>query len=49
MKKDVEQMKLQDPNFRPGLVVLQVSVEWEVFLNYFVLSHGDKKVRIRVL
>lgn len=25
LKKDVEQMKLQDPNFRPGLVVLQVS------------------------
>uniref|UniRef100_A0A8C4EFP5 C-1-tetrahydrofolate synthase, cytoplasmic n=1 Tax=Dicentrarchus labrax TaxID=13489 RepID=A0A8C4EFP5_DICLA len=24
LKKDVEQMKLQDPNFRPGLVVLQV-------------------------
>ena len=30
LKKDVEQMKLQDPNFRPGLVVLQVSVEWEL-------------------
>lgn len=26
LKKDVEQMKLQDPNFRPGLVVLQVNV-----------------------
>uniref|UniRef100_A0A671XDR6 C-1-tetrahydrofolate synthase, cytoplasmic n=1 Tax=Sparus aurata TaxID=8175 RepID=A0A671XDR6_SPAAU len=26
LKKDVGQMKLQDPNFRPGLVVLQVSV-----------------------
>ncbi|XP_061599515.1 C-1-tetrahydrofolate synthase, cytoplasmic [Cololabis saira] len=24
LKKDVEQMKLKDPNFRPGLVVLQV-------------------------
>ncbi|CAB1330817.1 unnamed protein product [Coregonus sp. 'balchen'] len=24
LKKDVEQMKTQDPNFRPGLVVLQV-------------------------
>ncbi|KAJ4939747.1 hypothetical protein JOQ06_029183 [Pogonophryne albipinna] len=24
LKKDVEQMKLQDPNFKPGLVVLQV-------------------------
>ncbi|KAE8289768.1 C-1-tetrahydrofolate synthase, cytoplasmic [Larimichthys crocea] len=24
LKKDVEQMKLRDPNFRPGLVVLQV-------------------------
>ncbi|KAF3701358.1 C-1-tetrahydrofolate synthase, cytoplasmic [Channa argus] len=24
LKKDVEQMKLQNPNFRPGLVVLQV-------------------------
>ena len=24
LKKDVEQMKKQDPNFRPGLVVLQV-------------------------
>ncbi|XP_054652228.1 C-1-tetrahydrofolate synthase, cytoplasmic [Dunckerocampus dactyliophorus] len=24
LKKDVEQMKLQDPNFRPGLVILQV-------------------------
>lgn len=23
LKKDVEQMKLKDPNFRPGLVVLQ--------------------------
>uniref|UniRef100_A0A8C4EKQ5 formate--tetrahydrofolate ligase n=1 Tax=Dicentrarchus labrax TaxID=13489 RepID=A0A8C4EKQ5_DICLA len=26
LKKDVEQMKLQDPNFRPGLVVLQVTI-----------------------
>ncbi|KAM9787184.1 C-1-tetrahydrofolate synthase, cytoplasmic [Syngnathus typhle] len=24
LKKDVEQMKLQDPNFQPGLVILQV-------------------------
>ncbi|KAI4803657.1 hypothetical protein KUCAC02_025320 [Chaenocephalus aceratus] len=24
LKKDVEQMKIQDPNFKPGLVVLQV-------------------------
>lgn len=29
LKKEVEQMKLQDANFRPGLVVLQVSVRWE--------------------
>lgn len=29
LKKDVEQMKLQDPNFRPGLVVLQVSPRWD--------------------
>ena len=25
LKKEVEEMKAQDPNFRPGLVVLQVS------------------------
>lgn len=24
LKNEVEQMKLQDPNFRPGLVVLQM-------------------------
>lgn len=28
LKKDVEQMKLKDPNFSPGLVVLQVSIWW---------------------
>lgn len=39
LKKDVEQMKLQDPNFRPGLVVLQVSVRW-VKLGHCVLLHG---------
>lgn len=26
LKKDVEQMKVKNPNFRPGLVVLQVSM-----------------------
>lgn len=26
LKEDVEQMKLKNPNFRPGLVVLQVSL-----------------------
>lgn len=26
LKKDVEQMKVQNPNFSPGLVVLQVSM-----------------------
>lgn len=25
LKKEVEEMKVQDPNFKPGLVVLQVS------------------------
>uniref|UniRef100_A0A8D3D468 C-1-tetrahydrofolate synthase, cytoplasmic n=1 Tax=Scophthalmus maximus TaxID=52904 RepID=A0A8D3D468_SCOMX len=29
LKKDVEKMKLQDPNFSPGLVVLQVRSRWE--------------------
>lgn len=29
LKKDVEQMKLTDPNFSPGLVVLQVSI-WKI-------------------
>ena len=32
LMKDVEQMKLHDPNFKPGLVVLQVSVGWEFYL-----------------
>ena len=29
LKADVAQMKLQDPNFSPGLVVLQVRARWD--------------------
>uniref|UniRef100_A0A671XDV3 formate--tetrahydrofolate ligase n=1 Tax=Sparus aurata TaxID=8175 RepID=A0A671XDV3_SPAAU len=40
LKKDVGQMKLQDPNFRPGLVVLQVSVECITEVNENSSFHG---------